>query len=166
MMKSFYFLLVLTLFSLPVFAQTEGASLLYGYRQPVMPGNIRVDDNGRELPRKRMYNYFIYLASGSSVSPVEIWIDGEAYRVIVSKVDKTPVEYAHPNGSDAPRILVPKTKRRVLQLAPSAERITNPSSKGKEKSKSSELVLIYRSGARTYFKTLTKFTELDRLAMQ
>ena len=109
-MKRFYFLFIAITLSIFSFAQTEGASKIYGYRQKVMPGTIRVDDNGRQVPRKPQYNYFIYLASLTKVIPIEIWIDGEVYSVTVMNVSTTPVEYTNPtSGGNRAKILVPKT---------------------------------------------------------
>jgi hypothetical protein len=164
-MKQFYFLLVAVCISVFSLAQTEGASKIYGYKQKIIPGTIRVDENGRQVQRKPQYNYFIYLASASKVTPVEIWINGEAYTPIVNNVSTTPVEYNHPNGGK-PKILVPKTSRTVLQLSPSLNKIQEPSQKGKKLSKKNELVIIYKGSGKLYYKTVSKLEQLDNLAMQ
>jgi hypothetical protein len=166
-MKQFYFLLIAILFSSFALAQTEGASKIYGYKQKVMPGMVRVDINGREVPRKPQYNYFIYLASASKVTPVEIWINGEGYTPITNDVSKTPVEYTNPtSGGNKAKTLVAKTTRKVLQLSPSLNKIQKPTTKGKILSAKNELVIIYKSGNKLYYKTLSKFNELDSVAMQ
>ena len=166
-MKQFYFLPVAILFSVFAFAQTEGASKIYGYKQKVMPGMVRADDNGREIPRKPQYNYFIYLASTGKVTPVEIWINGEVYPVSVTHVLNTPVEYANPtSGDNKAKILVPKTTRKVIQLGPSFNKIAEPILKGKTLSAKNELVVIYKSGSKFYYKTLSKLNELEPLGMQ
>jgi len=163
-MKQVYFLAALIFFSISSVAQVEGASKLYGYKQEVMPGTIRVDENGRQVRPKPRYNYFIYLASSTKVSPTEIWIDGKAYSVNTLAVEKTPVEYES-TGSQKPVVLVPKTTRRVLQLSPLTE-ISQAGTKGKTLSAKNELVIIYKGGGKTYYKTLPKFTMLEMLAMQ
>jgi len=166
-MKQFYFLLVAITFSFLSFAQTEGASKIYGYKQRVMPGTVRVDENGREQRRQPQYNYFIYLASTTKVSPIEIWINGEAYSVIVATKSATPVKYTHPNSGDTiPKILVPKTTRRVLQLGPSSGKIQKPTLKGKTLASKNELVVIYKGNGKMYYKTISKLDELEPLAMQ
>lgn len=165
-MKKFYFLLIAVCFSAFSFAQTEGASKIYGYKQKVMPGTIRVDENGREIQRKPQYNYFIYLASTSKVTPVEVWINGESYAPIVNKVATTPVKYSHPTSGDPEKVLVPKTTRKVLQLSPSLNKIQNPLQKAKKLSSKYELVIIYKGGDKLYYKAVSKLNELDVLAMQ
>lgn len=163
-MKHFYILIAALLFLVRGYSQTQGASKLYGYKQEVMPGNIRADENGRQIRPKTRFNYFIYLASSTKVIPSEIWIHGKAFSVNVAAVDKTPVEYES-TSSQKPVVLVPKTNRKVLQLSPHNE-ISQPSTKGKTLSAKNELVVIYKGSGKTYYKTLPKFTMLEMLAMQ
>ena len=165
-MNHFYLLVLSVCFCATSIAQTEGASKLYGYKQKVMPGTIRVDDNGREMPRKSQYNYFIYLASTTKVTPVEIWINGEVYSVTVHEVS-TPVEYRHPSSANNnPKILVSKTNRHVLQLETSLNKIQNPNARGKSLSAKNEMVIIYKGGGKWYYKAVSKLDELEPLAMQ
>jgi hypothetical protein len=165
-MNNFYLLMFSICFCTASLAQTEGASKLYGYRQKVMPGTIRVDDNGKEIPRKSQYNYFIYLSSTTKVSPVELWINGEVYSVTVNEVS-TPVEYSHPStANNRPKILVSKTNNHVLQLSPSLNKIQKPNPKGKSLSAKNEMVIIYKGGGKWYYKVVSKLGELDPLAMQ
>jgi hypothetical protein len=165
-MKQFYFLLTALALSILSYSQTEGASKIYGYRQPIMPGTIRADKNGNQVRPKPNYNYFIYLASTSKVSPVEIWIKGQAYSVTSAAVSSTPVEYKNPTSAESKsKILVPKTNRRVLQLNSSAA-LKNPTSKGKALSANNDLVIIYKGNGKLYYKTLSKFSELEAVAMQ
>jgi hypothetical protein len=166
-MKRFYFLLIIIGLYSAASAQTEGASKIYGYKQRVKPGTIRVDDNGREVQAKPVYNYFIYLASTTKVIPVEIWINGEVYSVTINTVPATPVKYTNPMLDDnKSEILVPKTTRKVLQLAPSTDKIQKPTQKAKTLSAKNELVIIYKGSGKTYYKALLKLKELEPLAMQ
>ena len=166
-MKQFYFLLMAITFSVFSFAQKEGASNIYGFKQKVMPGMVRVDESGRETQRQVQYNYFIYLASASKVTPVEIWLNGEAYSVIVNTILTTPVEYTNPTSGDSKsKLLVPKTTRRVLQLAPSLNKIQKPTQKGKLLSSKDEMIIIYKGNGKLYYKALSKLKELEPLAMQ
>ncbi len=165
-MNHFYLLVLSVFFCTASIAQTEGASKVCGYKQKVMPGTIRVDDNGKEMPRKSQYNYFIYLASTTKVTPVELWINGEVYSVTVNKVS-TPVEYGHPSyANNTPKILVSKTNRHVLQLGPSLNKIQKPNPKGKSLSAKKEVVIIYKGGGKLYYKAVSKLGELEPLAMQ
>jgi hypothetical protein len=169
-MKHFYFLVILICLYTVSVAQTEGASKIYGYKQKVQPGTVRVDDNGREVKRPTQYNYFIYLASNIQVRPVEIWINGVAYSPIINKVSTTPVEYTNPtSGENKSRVLVPRTKQSVLQLSPSLIKIVNPSQKGKTLSAKNELVVIYGGSSKIYkpyYKIISKLDELDPINMQ
>jgi hypothetical protein len=164
-MKAIYFSAVALFLSITGMAQVEGASKLYGYKQEVMPGTIRVDENGNQVRPKPRYNYFIYLSSSTKVIPTEVWIDGKAYSVNASPVAKTPVEYKNPTSTEKAKILVPKTTRFVLQLLPVAE-LSQASSKGKTLSEKNQLVVIYKGGQKNYYKALAKFTMLEMLAMQ
>jgi hypothetical protein len=132
-----------------------------------MPGMVLVDRNGREIPPRTNYNYFIYLASTTRVKPIEIWINGQAYAPLVNKIASTPVEYTNPtSGDNKPEILVPKMKRNVLQLSPSLNKIEKTTTKGKILSAKNELVVIYQGNGRLYYKTLPKLKELGPLSMQ
>ena len=166
-MKQFYFLFIAVLTSFFSFAQVEGASKVYGYKQKVMPGTIRVDENGNAVPKKSQYNYYIYLASTSKVTPNELWINGEAYSVTAVEVKTTPVEYKNPTTNDRnSKILVPKTSRRVLQLSPSVDKLQKGNTKAKTLSLKNELVIIYKGSGKPYYKTISKLGELEPLAMQ
>lgn len=166
-MKQFYFLLIAITFSVFSFAQTEGASKIYGYKQKVMPGTIRVDDSGREIKRPTQYNYFIYLTSNTQVKPIEIWINGVAYSPIVNNVSTTPVEYINPtSGDNKPNVLVPKTSKKVLQLSPSLNKIQKPTQKGKSLSSKNELVIIYKGNSKLYYKVLPNLNGLEAVHMQ
>ncbi|MBO9683235.1 MAG: hypothetical protein J7502_11305 [Flavisolibacter sp.] len=168
-MKSFYFFLISICFYGGAFAQIEGVSKIYAYKQKLKLGTVRVDESGREVPRKPQYNYFIYLASTTSVKPIEIWINGEAYVPTVSKVTVTPVEYTNAFDPNQSKILVPKIGKNVLQLSPSLTKINKPSLKGKTLSEKNELVIIYQGSGKIdkpYYKVVSKLTELDPVDMQ
>lgn len=165
-MKRIYLLLITATFSILCFGQTEGVSKIYAYKQKVMPGIARVDQNGREVQRKPQYNYSIYLVSTTKVTAVEIWIDGQAYTPIVNTVSSTPVEYNHPQTNQGPIILVPKTTRNVLQLSTSLNKVQKPTTKGKMLSSKNDLVIIYKGAGKLYYKTVSKISELEALHMQ
>ena len=165
-MKQLYFLLIALAFSLLSYAQIEGASKLYAYKQQQTPGTVRRDDNGNERPRVQQFNYFIYLVSKSAVVPTEIWINGQAYSVKAYQ-QSPPVEYRHPNSADTkPQILVPKTTSRVLQLSPTQDKIETPNRKGKTLASKNELVVIYKANKKWYYKTVPKMKALEPLMMQ
>ena len=164
-MKQFYFFLLAIALSGFSHAQTAGASTVYGYRQQVMPGIIRAGIDGKETPRKPQYNYFIYLACASKLTPVEIWIDGEPYSVSAATVS-SPVKYTNPTSGDiTPQILVPKTTKKLVQLNP-VNTLQKPSQKGRTLSAKNKLVIIYRSNGKLYYKTLSNFSEIQPVVMQ
>jgi len=166
-MKQFYFLFIAILTSFFSFAQVEGASKIYGYKQKVTPGTIRVDENGNPAPRKTIYNYNIYLGSTSKVVPIEIWVNGEPFSVVSNEVKTTPIEHTNPTSAvEKSKILVPKTSRRVLQLMPSLNKVQKPTKKGKALSAKNELVLIYKGSGKLYFKTISELAELESISMQ
>jgi hypothetical protein len=165
-MKQLYVLIIALTCALFSSAQTEGASILYGYFQKQTPGTIRVDDNGNEKPRQQQYNYFIYLASGITVVPTEIWINGQPHAVTVTEVS-SPVQYKHPNRAEnKPQTLVPKTSRKVLQLTPSAAVIEHHFAKTMTMASKNQVVVLYRANTRWYYKTLLKLKELEPVMMQ
>lgn len=165
-MKQFYFLLATVILSTAAHAQKVGSAQLYAYRQAVLPGTVRVDENGREVPRKPQYNYYIYLASSAKIFPVEIWIDGQAYNVNAA-ITFTPVEYTNPTSvENKPKVLVPKTSRKVWQLYPAAEKLNQMNAREKNLLDKNQLVVIYKCGNKIYYKTVSKFSELEPLAMQ
>lgn len=163
-MKQLYMLAAALIFSISCFAQVKGASKLYGYKQEVMPGTIRVDENGNQVRSKTIYNYFIYLASTTKVTPTEIWVNGKAFSVNVTAVEKTPVEFRGAS-TEKPKTLVPKTTRKVLQLSPTMTEL-NKAGKGKTLSANNELVIIYKGNGKTYYKTLAKLPMLEAAMMQ
>ena len=111
--------------------------------------------------------YFIYLASSGKVTPVEIWINGEAYSPIVNEVSATPVEYTNPtSGDQKPKVLVSRTNRTVLQLSPSLNKIPKPAQKGRSLSSKNELVVIYKANGKLYYKAMARLNGLDPVQMQ
>lgn len=166
-MKQFYFLSAAIIFSIAAYTQKEGNAQLYAYRQSVLPGTVRVDENGREVPRKPQYNYYIYLVSSAKIFPVEAWIDGKAYHVNAA-MSSTPVEYKNPtSGENKPKVLVPKTTKKVWQLHLASEKINQiKNAMQKNVSDKNQLVIIYKCGKTLYYKSVLKFLELEPLAMQ
>lgn len=164
-MKQFYFLATLLALAFFSHAQVQGASRFYGYKQEVLGGAVRVDENGNQISSKPRYNYFIYLASTTKVSPTEIWINGKAFAVN-SAVLSTPVIYKNPTTDSKAKQLVPKTARRVLQITPLEQVSNSPNAKGKKLSAKNELVIIYKANGKFYYKALARLTMLEPVAMQ
>jgi len=165
-MKQFYFLLIALGLSCFSNAQTKEASKIYGYKQPVLPGTIRTDDNGKPMPRKQQFNYFFYIVSSSKINPLEIWINGEADSVTAINIS-SPVQYKNPTSlENKSKTLVPKTSKKVLQLNASGKKVEKPTQKGKLLSTKNELVIIYSCNGKLYYKAISKLNELEPVAMQ
>jgi hypothetical protein len=150
-------------------AQTKGTIKIYGYKQPVTGGMVQrvISEDGaaHEVPVKPRFNYRIYTASSTAVTPTEIWIRGEAFSVTQSPVE-TPVMYSSPNNPVAPATtLVPKTSKKVLQisLAPLSGKET---AKAKTLAKTNELVLVYKANGRTFYQTLKKLEMMEPAFVQ
>jgi hypothetical protein len=168
-MKKIITLGLAVLFAAALHAQTKGSIKIYGYKQPVSGGmvqrTISEDGASHEVPVKPRFNYRIYTASSSAITPVEIWIRGEAFSATQSPVE-TPVMYDSPNNPTAPATtLVPKTTKKVLQivLAPLQGKATT---KAKTLAKTNELVLVYKANGRTYYQALKKLEMMEPAFLQ
>jgi hypothetical protein len=161
---------ILILSSTLAFAQTKGSAKLYGYKEGVVSGRppkTAIDESGHEKKEagRSAYNYFIYISSSSSITPVELWINGISYAVKTSTVAKTPVERKNENNAAKPstKVLVPKTKSKVWLLTP-APSLKAANAKGKELAKTNELVVIYTFKGKQYYTSLRSLTALEPAA--
>lgn len=165
-MKQLFAFLVACFVSIVAWSQMQGNAQVFAYRQEVLPGMVRADINGNEAPREPQYNYYIYLVSSVIVSPVEVWMKGKIYKVNTKQVS-APVEYKNPTSAEKEsKTLVPKTSKKIFQLNISSEAVDIPNAKEKILSSKNELVIIYKSGNKLCYKTISKFCELEPLAMQ
>lgn len=153
------------------FAQTAGTAKLYGYKQPVTQGaspQKGIDEQGKETATemKQRFNYLIYLASNSIIYPSEVWINGKAYSATFTPVTSTPVKHEVMAPGDTVTVLVPKTTQRVIriQLAPAIQ--NKLTEKGKILSGKNELVVIYKSAGKFYYRTIAKMNTVEAIPMQ
>jgi len=153
---------------------------LYGYRQAVIPGaaaaNKRViDDAGNVVTERRTEDtrntYHIYLATTAKtrVYPIEVWINGEAFSARPENGAKTPVEVpSGPGvmGRASNSTLVPKTTQKVTRLIPIPLVADKTSQKAAALAKQAELVVVYKQGGKTYYKTIKTLEALPPVALQ
>lgn len=169
-MKKIITLGLAVLIAAALHAQTKGTIKIYGYKQPTVGGmvqrTISEDGTANEVPVKPRFNYRIYTASSSAITPMEIWIKGEAFSVSQSPVE-SPVVYTSPNNPVRPTTttLVPKTTKKVLQITPEQLK-GNATAKARTLAKTNELVLVYKANEKTYYQTLKKLETMEPVFLQ
>jgi hypothetical protein len=172
MKKILLSLCILTLF-LSCKAQQKGTIGLYGYKQAVLPGiaskGVMKENNTMETSRpKPKFNFFIYTASRSSITPTMIWLFGQPYSVKFHSIDSTQVEYIHPGGMPLSKkhILVPKTGKKILQLTLVGPIEAKANDKAASLAKKNELVIVYGQKGKTYYSSLSKLKAMEPMALQ
>lgn len=175
-----YKILILTfiLLTTTYLLQAQSASSkLYGFSQAVIPGAAAAkrvtDDAGNVVERRtediRM-NYFIYLSTVAKtrVYPIEVWIKGNAFSARPETVASTPVQVLGNvvMGRTQKTTLVPKTTQKVTRLIPIPLAANKSSQKAKALAAENELVVVYKQGGKTFYKTLKSITELSPQALQ
>jgi hypothetical protein len=168
-MKKIITLGLAVLLAAALHAQTKGTIKIYGYKQPVSGGmvqrTISEDGASHEVPVKPRFNYRIYTASASVITPTEVWIRGEAFSASQSPVE-TPVVYNSPNNPVTPATtLVPKTTKKVLQISPAPLK-DKGTTKARTLAKTNELVLVYKANGRMYYQALKKLEMLEPAFLQ
>jgi hypothetical protein len=157
-------------------AQT-GSDQLYGFSQVTIPGAAaakRVTDDAGNVVERRTedlkMNYFIYLRTAvkTRVYPVEVWIKGKAFSARPEIISNTPVQVSGPvvMGRTQKTTLVPKTTQKVIQLVPIPLTSNKSTQKAQNLAAANELVVVYKQGGKTYYKTLKAITELSPQALQ
>lgn len=157
-------------------AQT-GSSQLYGFSQVTIPGAAAAkrvtDDAGNTVERRTedlKVSYFIYLSTVAKtrVYPMEVWIKGKAYSARPEAIATTPVQISGNVvvGRTQKTTLVPKTTQKVTRLIPIPLTASKSSKKAQTLAGENELVVVYKQGGKTYYKTLKTLTELSPQALQ
>ncbi|HVG42265.1 MAG TPA: hypothetical protein VM888_11695 [Chitinophagaceae bacterium] len=155
--------------------QAQASNKLYGYSQIITPGvrataDVDMDGNVIKKPVKTNYDYSIYLTTAlkTKVYPLEVWIKGNAYSAKIETIAHTPVEHTNSPvlNQSQKNVLVPKTTQKVVKLIPTAAVAIKSTRKVKQLAKSNELVVVYKQGGKTYYKTIKKFMELEPLSLQ
>ncbi|MFL5741755.1 MAG: hypothetical protein ACJ75B_16125 [Flavisolibacter sp.] len=172
-MKQLYITLLAMACSLISFAQSKGSAKLYGFKESVSVGKApshSIDESGaqkNEVPRAR-HNLFIYLESSTSVVPTEMWIAGQKFSVRVDTVKKTPVERSNYSMPGRPKtvVLVPATKKTLLQLTPVSAKQEGQQDKLKKLITDNELLVLYKQKGKVYYSSLKTLTALAPVAMQ
>lgn len=159
-----------------IHAQT-GQDQLYGFSQVTIPGAAAAkrvtDDAGNTVERRTedlKVTYYIYLSTTAKtrVYPIEVWIKGNAYSARPETVGSTPVQVSGPvvMGRTQKKTLVPKTTQKVTRLVPIPLTADKSSQKAQKLAAENELVVVYKQGGKTFYKTLKALTELSPQAMQ
>jgi hypothetical protein len=169
-MKKLFFLLSIIAMSLFVSAQTKGNIKLYGYKQSVSRGKApELDENTKtRVSQGSGTNYFLYTVSASRIYPVEAWVEGHHYSLMVETVAETPVEYGDENNIGSPKkVLVPKTTEKVLRLTllPPVEG-KSTGKQAKPLATSNDFVLVYKMNGKFYYSTLKSLSSVENAAMQ
>jgi hypothetical protein len=164
------FFLTLIIFSAQlVNAQAKGKSVLYGYKQDVMPGVNRgvINESGEEVQSGGQVgrNYFIYISSTSRIYPAEMWINGEPYSISMEIIRSTPVTRIGQPGQESIE-LVPRTDRQVLKLVPRPYRETKSFGNVRTLASNNELVVVYKQNGKFFYNSLINLAELEDAAMQ
>ena len=170
-MKRYFSLLIFFFAVLSSFSQS--GVKVYGYAREVMPGIVQKDVEEKKLEGSNAegtktvktdinnVSYLVYLSSSSksAIVPVEMWIHGERFNVMIQPVKKTPVIL--PNKTGKSTTLVSKTSNKVQQV------VAVPFTKGKEfslakkKATYNELVVVYKQNGKYYSNLLKKIKVLE-----
>lgn len=150
-------------------AQKKGDARLLGFKQWVSKGKAPeiTEQTQTRTSEGAGRNYFLYAASPFKIVPVEAWIEGEPYRLMVTPVE-TPVEFTDERIYGAPKtVLVPKSTDRVVRLSliPPVGRKSRDQ-EAASLAKSNEFVLVYKTDGKFYYATLEKLKLLESTAAQ
>lgn len=167
---------IVLMFATTILCAQGTGDQLYGFSRVTTPGIAPADKienlDGSVTERKvsNNTNYLIYLrtAAKTRVYPIEIWINGEVYSARPETVTKTPVQVAGPTvmGRTQQITLVPKTTQKVTQLIPTPLMADKSSAKARKLAQTAELVVVYKQGGKTFYKTLKTLKALPVNALQ
>lgn len=174
-MKNKYLYAFLSSFLISAVSSAQYSPILkkYAYSQITTPGTVPVDtdENGNPIAKKNepspLYYIYVTIAKKDAIKVTELWIKGKRYSLQQEEILETPVEMINTDVSDNPKrkIMVPKTKNKVLRLAPVRILPENkPGSYVKQLMSKSEVVIVcYRRGKK-YFASVKKIIVLPPLA--
>ena len=148
---------------------SQPAIKVFGFEQESSPGTVAAnvkDENGNPIKKAAMRKkYFIYLSLKPkySITPQQVFINGEAFSIETTVVETTPVEHANNNipGHTNMITLVPKTTDKVIGLKivdslqatkiPAVQKLANKN----------DVVIAYTWKKKKYFVALKKLKKLD-----
>lgn len=150
---------------------------LFGYSQVTTPGIAKADEienlDGtvtQTTGSGNNKNYFIYLStlSKTRVYPMEVWIKGEAFSARSETITNSPVQISGPGvrGNPQKTTLVPKTTQKVTRLIPIPLMGGKSTDRGETLAAQNDLVVVYKQGGKTVYKTLKNIKELSPKALQ
>ena len=166
-------LLLLTAVLLGFMAYSQPAITIQAYKQNVLPGMVPKGVTNEEgTPTERgngaSVQYYIYLlqAKTDSITPLQVWINKQAYKITTERVPKTPVIVTNRMIPNKPThtTLVPKTSKKVVQWVPAGKiQQQTPAAGAKNLMQTSELVISYRYKGKIYYKGVKELKELEPL---
>lgn len=144
---------------------------VFAFEQENYPGTVPAntkDENGNSVKKAadRM-NYFLFLSFRNtySITPVEVYIRGQAYQIQSIDSPKTPVEYTVSSVSANPekKVLVPKTTNKVIEI-----KIAATKSQQEKKTTNlqklitaNDIVIGYKWNNKKYFATEKKLKRME-----
>jgi len=142
---------------------------IFGFEQENSRGTIATDvkdENGnRQKKAVAQKNYFIYLSFKQkySITPLQVFINGNAFSTRTVVVETTPVEYHNNNiPSKLEKItLVPKTNDKVIELKIVDSIQVKKTSALQKLTNKNEVVVSYTWKQKKYFVILQKLKKLD-----
>jgi hypothetical protein len=124
------------------------------------------DENGNPIRKAaKQKNYFIYLSvkQKHSITPQQVFIQGEAFSVETTIMEKTPVRHVNNNipGSPEQTTLVPTTNKKVIELKVADPLQVERTSKLQKLTRENDVVVSYTWNNKKYFAVLKKLKKLD-----
>jgi hypothetical protein len=157
------FVLFFSFVGLTSFAQT--GVKVYGYVRDVLPGNIPNRQVRSAKPNTTTYMIYISAPSKYTITPVEVWINGEKFSAKSLPNVKTPVLVPKDNTGNQIS-LVAKTSNKLQQIVTAAPAEATLSASAKTKARTNELVIVYKLNGKLYTASLKKFTRLETLSAE
>ncbi len=119
MVKQFFFLSLLSLFSFTAAAQSKcGIYKAYAYFTVSIPGAQMVDDNGRRIPPVPNVERFIYLECTGKKKPAigSITYNSILFKATITDVSANSIKVGKRNLDEKEILLKPKKGNRVWKL--------------------------------------------------
>ena len=152
---------ILLSFALIISLQTLAQSQIkvMGFVQEEVPGMVPRKSEINKPNLHQQHYIFLSVPKGKTVQPVEIWIRGGAYS-LSREIVKTPV-FAPKGALGKPQLMVAGTPDAIMKLTPLPYVRGKIFTRAREKSKTNELVVVYRLNNTYYSAVQKEFTRLE-----
>jgi hypothetical protein len=142
---------------------------VFAFEQESSPGTLAArvkDENGNPIKKAATQkNYFVYLSLNQkySIIPQHVFINGEAFSVEPTIIEKTPIAHVNHNIPTKPdeTILVPKTTDKVIELKIGDPVHVKKTSSLEKLTNKNHIVISYAWEKKNYFAVLKKLKKLD-----